>query len=68
MAGLGSGTEYWRKRAEYARASAGYARACAEHAPSPRSKQKYLKMATKYDQQANLAEGVEKRIRNRAAA
>jgi hypothetical protein len=47
IAGLGVGCEYWRRRAEYARASAGQARACAEYARSDRSKQKYLRMATK---------------------
>ena len=68
IAGLGVGCEYWGRRAEYARASAGHARACAEYARSEWSKRNYLRMATKYDQQANMAEGVEKRIRNRAAA
>src|SRR3984893_19320151 len=46
---------YWRKRAQYARHCAEYARECAESARSDRSKQKYLKIAKKYDQEADRA-------------
>lgn len=65
--GLRSVAECWRKRAEYARATAKYARARAEYKRGAWSRQKYLRIAKRYDRRADLAERVEKRIRNRAA-
>ena len=55
MVWLRDSATYWRKRAQYARHCAEYARECAESARSDRSKQKYLKIAKKYDQEADRA-------------